>query len=340
MSNYGLRLAILSLAACLCFVSASVAEDLPSWNDGPARQAILNFVAETTTPGSPNFVPPAERIATFDQDGTLWVEQPIYTQVRFAVDRLKTLAAKHPEWREKEPFRAILTGNQAALDEFSLQDFEQVVVASHSGLSVEEFRRIVAEWLATARHPRFNRPYTECVYQPMLELLAYLRGREFKTYIVTGGGQEFVRVYAERVYGIPPEQIVGTTGKVQYQYQPDGQPELLKLPAALFVDDKGGKPAGIHYDIGRRPVAAFGNSTGDREMLEWTQAGGNPRLMMLVHHDDAEREYAYGADSKIGTFSLELLTEATTRGWVVISMKHDWRRIFPFDAEPSPRPTR
>ncbi len=306
-------------------------DPLPSWNDGPHKQTILDFVAKTTTRGTPDFVPLQERVATFDQDGTLWVEQPLYTQVVFAVDRVKQLAPKHPEWKNQRPFKEILTGDRDSLAEFSIQDFERVIAETHTGMTIEEFHKIVRDWLATARHPRYKRPYTELVYHPMLEAMRYLRANGYKTYIVTGGGQEFVRVYAEMVYGVPPEQVIGSAGKAKYEYGKDGQPVLVKLPEIMLIDDRGGKPEGINLIIGRRPFAAFGNSTGDQQMLEWTQAGQGARLMMLVHHDDAKREYDYGDKSKVGTFSDALMAEATKRGWIVISMKDDWKRIFPFE---------
>ena len=276
-------------------------------------------------------MPPEQRIATFDQDGTLWVEQPIYTQVMFAFDRVKALAATHPEWKDQEPFKSILSGNRDAMARFTIQDFAHVVAETHSGMTVEEFRVIVKQWLATAKHPRFHRPYTELVYQPMLEAIGYLRANGFKTYIVSGGGQEFIRAYAEAVYGVPPEQVIGSAGTAKFEYGKDGKPMLVKLPAVLLVDDKGGKPESINLVIGRRPYAAFGNSDGDRQMLEWTQAGDGARLMMLVHHDDAEREYAYGSQSHVGTFSDALMAEANQRGWTVISMKNDWKRVFSFE---------
>ncbi len=333
------KVAVRCLACVLVVVISLVgprsarAEDdpLPSWYDGAAKRAIVDFVEKVTREGTPDFIPPAQRVATFDNDGTLWVEQPIYTQVVFAVDRLKLLAADNPQWRTTEPYRTILTGDKAALASFTLQDYEKIVAATHSGISVEEFQAVVKQWLATAKHPRFDRPYTELVYQPMLEILWLLRAHRFKTYIVTGGGIEFVRVFAEATYGIPPEQIVGTAGKTKYEYGKDGRPVLIKQPEVLLIDDKAGKPESINLFIGRRPQAAFGNSTGDQQMLEWTQAGGHSRLMMLVHHDDAKREYDYGAKSKVGTFSDALMQEATKRGWSIISMKDDWRVVFPFE---------
>ncbi len=321
----------------LCFVAAipchaaETVDPLPSWNEGAAKQSVVALVRATTDKESPAFVPLEERIATFDNDGTLWVEQPMYTQVVFAFDRVKALAASHPDWKTTEPFRSVLLGDRETMARFSATDFEKVFAETHGGITVEAFQALAKEWLATARHPRFKRPYTELAYQPMLEVLRYLRVSGYKTYIVTGGGQDFVRVFAEQMYGIPPEQVIGSAGKVKFEYDKEGKPELVKLPAALLIDDRGGKPVGINLMIGRRPRAAFGNSTGDQEMLEWTQAGAGTRLMMLVHHDDAQREYAYGASSRVGTFSDALMAEAKKRGWLVISMKNDWNRVFPFD---------
>ena len=320
------------LAALLAFGQAHAQTDpLPSWNEGPAKQAIVDFVRATTDKAGPKFVPPEARIATFDNDGTLWVEQPIYTQVTFAIDRVVALAPKHPEWKEQEPFKAILSRDRAAMAKFTLQDIEKIIAVTHSGMTVEAFAGIVKEWVAGAKHPRFKRPYTELVYQPMLEVMKYLRENGYRTYIVTGGGQEFVRVFAEPVYGVPPEQVIGSAGQTKYGYGKDGNSTLVKLPKVLLIDDKAGKPEAINLIIGRRPYAAFGNSTGDQQMLEWTQAGDGARLMVLVHHDDATREYAYGATSKIGSFPDSLMAEAKKRGWVVISMKNDWKRIFAFE---------
>jgi phosphoglycolate phosphatase-like HAD superfamily hydrolase len=324
---------------------AQVKDPLPSWNEGAGKSGILDFVARVTKQDGPDFVPPAERIATFDQDGTLWCEQPIYTQVVFAIDRVKELAPKHPEWKTTEPFQSILANDREAMYRFTIQDFAKVAAATHTGMTVEEFQATVKKWLATAEQPRFHRHYTDLVYQPMLELIAYLRANGFKTYIVTGGGQDFVRVFSEQVYGVPPEQVVGSAAKTKYEHGKDGQPLLIKLPEMFLVDDHAGKPEGINLFIGRRPYAAFGNSTGDQQMLEWTQAGNDSktggevkiakgaRLMMLVHHDDAGREYAYGADSKVGTFSNALMDEAKDRPWFVISMKNDWKVIFPFEKQ-------
>jgi phosphoglycolate phosphatase-like HAD superfamily hydrolase len=324
---------ILPLAVVVTALSvglAHAADPLPSWNDGPTKQAIVEFVQATTTQGSPKFVPPDERIATFDNDGTLWAEQPMYFQLFFALDRVKTLAPQHPEWKSKEPFASLLKGDVKGALAGGDHAILEIVMATHAGMTTEEFEQIVKDWLATAKHPKTGQHFTDMVYQPMLELLAYLRANGFKTFIVSGGGIEFMRPWTEKAYGIPPEQVVGSSIKTQYEMR-DGKPVLVRLPAIDFIDDKTGKPVGINSHIGRRPIAAFGNSDGDQQMLEWTQAGGGARLMMLVHHDDATREWAYGAESKIGTFSDSLMAEARKQGWVVISMKNDWKRIFAFE---------
>jgi haloacid dehalogenase-like hydrolase len=308
---------------------------LPSWNDGPAKQAIVSFVNKVTDESGPNYVAPGDRIATFDQDGTLWVEHPLYAQAMFALARLHELAPKHPEWKQNEPFKAALANDREAMAKFSESDWAAIVIVTHSGMTNDSFSEIVKKWLAGAKDPRFHRPYTELVYQPMLEVMEFLRSSGFKTYIVTGGGQEFVRVYSQRVYGVPPEQVVGSSGLTKYEYQ-GGKPVLMREPKIFFVDDGPGKAIGINLFIGKRPYAAFGNSTGDQQMLEWTQAGDGTRLMMLVLHDDPEREYAYGPaaglpDSKVGTFSQGLFDEAKSKGWTVISMKKDWKHIFTFE---------
>ena len=305
-------------------------DPLASWSDGPSKQAIFDFVHTIA-----NQVSPEDRIATFDQDGTLWVEHPIYTQAMFALERLHTLAPRHPEWRNREPFKAVLADDKAAIAKFSERDWAEIVFVTHSGMSQAEFVDIVTQWLATAKHPRFNRLYTELVYQPMREVMDYLRANGFKTYIVTGGGQDFVRSYAHKVYGVPPEQVVGSSIATKYEIR-NGKPELMRLPKLFFDDDHAGKAIGIDLFIGRRPYAAFGNSTGDREMLEWTGAGDGMRLKMLVHHDDAQREYAYGPagglpNTRVGTFDQSLMNEAKAKGWRVISMKNDWKRIFAFE---------
>jgi phosphoglycolate phosphatase-like HAD superfamily hydrolase len=307
---------------------------LPSWNEGPAKQAIFDFVRATVDRSSPSYVSPEDRIAVFDQDGTLWVEHPMYTQVVYCLERVPAVVAKKPELKNVEPFKTVLSGNREAMAKLSMRDLEKILAATLSGMTVEEFNAEAKRWMETAKHPRWNRPYTDLVYKPMLEVLSYLRDNAYKTYIVTGGGQDFVRVYAEKVYGIPPEQVVGTAGGTKYGYGKDGKPFLTKEPKLILNDNNAGKPEGIHLMIGRRPYAAFGNSTGDRQMLEWTGAGA--RLKMLVLHDDATREYAYGPaqglpDSKVGTFTPALYDEAKNKGWTVISMKNDWKRIFAFE---------
>jgi haloacid dehalogenase-like hydrolase len=310
-------------------------DPLPSWNDGPAKNAILKFVRATTDPSSPNFVAPDDRIATFDQDGTLWVEHPIYTQIVYCFDRVPAVVKANPELADVQPFKTVLSGDREAIVRLSTEELLKIVGATLSGMDVETYRDEVAAWLGSARHPRWKRPYTDLTYLPQIELLAFLRANGFKTYIVTGGGQDFVRVYSERIYGVPPEQVVGSAGAVRYQYDKDGKPVLIKEPKLLLNDDNAGKPEGIHLMIGRRPHFAFGNSTGDRQMLEYTTAGGGARLGMLVLHDDAEREFAYGPaqglpDTKIGRFTQKLYDEATKDGWTVVSMKKDWKRVFAF----------
>jgi hypothetical protein len=324
----------LSLPATLWAVSliappALAADDpLPSWSDGPARAAIVRFVGDVTRAGGPDFVPVEQRIAAFDNDGTLWTEQPYYNQVAFALDRIKALAGEHPEWRDRPPFRHVLDGDIRAILAGTPRDRLELIAASHAGMTVEEFERIVKEWMATARHPRFDRPYTELSYQPMRELLDYLRANGFTTYIVSGGGTEFMRPWTGPVYGIPPERVIGSTIKLKYDLR-DGHPALVRLPEIDFIDDGPGKPVGIHRYIGRRPIAAFGNSDGDYEMLRWTTAGPGRRLGLIVHHTDAEREWAYDRQSAVGRLS-KALDEAPGRGWVVVDMKADWRRIFAF----------
>lgn len=323
--------AMLSIAA----VAHAQPDLLPSWNDGATKQSILCFVRQATDTSDPNYVKIEDRIAAFDQDGTLWVEHPVYTQATFALDRVRDLAPTHPEWKEMEPFKAVIADEHEAIAEFTEQEWMRIVAATHTGISTEAFLEIVRQWLATAKHPRFQRPYTELAYQPMREVIDYLRGNGFKTYIVTGGGQDFVRVYSQRIYGIPPEQVVGSSVATKYEDR-DDRPVLMREPKVFFIDDHAGKPVGINLFIGKRPCAAFGNSGGDKEMLEWTGAGQRAMLMMLVHHDDADREYAYGPagglpGTKVGTFPDSLMAEANERGWTVISMKKDWKRIFRFE---------
>jgi phosphoglycolate phosphatase-like HAD superfamily hydrolase len=330
-----------SLLLVFCIASNVEAADdpLPSWNEGASKTAITEFVKATTTEGSSDFVEPEERIATFDQDGTLWVEHPMYSQVMYCLERVPALVKDKPELANVEPFKTVmsfLAGDRAAIEKLSTPDLEKIAAATLTGMTVDEFVALVEQWIATAKDPRWKRPFTELTYQPMQEVLNYLRANGFKTYIVTGGGQDFVRVYSERVYGIPPEQVVGTAGSTKYSYATDGKPILTKEPKLLLNDNDAGKPEGIHLMIGRRPHAAFGNSTGDQQMLEYTGAGEGARLKMLVLHDDAEREYAYGPaeglpDSKVGTFTQELFDEAKRDGWIVISMKRDWNTIFPFE---------
>jgi phosphoserine phosphatase len=319
-------------------VAPAVATDdaLPSWNDGPAKSAIIGFVQATTDKSSSKFVPPAERIATFDQDGTLWVSHPMYAQVVYCLDRVPAVVKAKPELAKVEPFKTVLSGNREAIAKLSMDDLFKILAATLTGMSVEEFRAEAKKWLDTSKHPRWKRLHTELTYLPMQELLKYLRANGYKTWIVTGGGQDFVRIYSEQVYGIPPEQVVGTAAGTKYGYDKDGKPFLTKEPKLLLNDNDAGKPEGIHLMIGRRPYAAFGNSTGDRQMLEYTKAGDGARLAMLLLHDDSEREYAYGPaqglpDTKVGAFTQALYDEAKKQGWVVISMKKDWARIFAFD---------
>jgi len=330
------RIVIFSLLTIAGLAGCNVSEEpisrgddpLPSWNDGAAKESITRFVASVVDPNSATYVEPSERIAVFDNDGTLWAEQPLYFQLLFALDRVRDMAAQHPEWQEQEPFKAVLEGDREKLGQMSLHDVVPIVAATHAGMTVDEFTASVAGWLATARHPRFDQPYTQMVYQPMLELLEYLRANEFKTFIVSGGGIDFMRVFSEDVYGIPPEQVVGSSGVTAFELR-DGEAVLVKQPEIEFVDDKEGKPVGINRFIGRQPIAAFGNSDGDLAMLQYTAAGDGPKLMVIVHHDDAEREWAYDRDSSVGHLDAAL-DEAQDRGWTVISMRNDWERVFPF----------
>jgi phosphoglycolate phosphatase-like HAD superfamily hydrolase len=311
-------------------------DPLPSWDDGPAKQAIVEFVQATTTQGSQQFVPPAERIATFDQDGTLWVEHPMYSQVVYCLDRVPAVVKAKPELAKIEPFKTVLSGNREAMAKFTMDDLMKILAATLTGMSVEEFQAEARKWLSTAKDPRWKKTYTELTYLPMQEVMKYLRANGYKTYIVTGGGQDFVRVYSEHVYGIPPEQVVGTAGGTKYGYDKSGKPFLTKELKLLLNGNNAGKPEGIHLMIGRRPYAAFGNSPGDRQMLEYTKAGGGVRLAMLVLHDDVQREYAYGPaqglpDTKVGAFSQALYDQAKKQGWTIISMKNDWKRIFAWE---------
>jgi phosphoserine phosphatase len=311
-------------------------DPLPSWNDGPARKTIVEFVKTVTDRASPDFVAPEARIATFDQDGTTWVEHPIYSQLVFCFDRVAVLAKAKPELKNVEPFKTILSGDRAAIGKLSEKDLLKIAAATLSGMTVDEFKLAVQEWVSTAKHPRWDRLYTDLTYQPMLEVMRYLRENGFKTYFVTGGGQDFVRAYSQRVYGIPPEQVVGSMGGTKFGYDKSGKPILMKEPKLLLNDDHAGKPEGINMMIGIRPIIAFGNSVGDQQMLEYTMGGAGARLALLVLHDDAAREYAYGPAqglpaSKIGTFTQALYDEAKKNGWTIISMKQDWKKIFAFE---------
>jgi phosphoglycolate phosphatase-like HAD superfamily hydrolase len=330
------RIFAISTLLALGAAAHAQTDPLPSWNDGPAKQAIVEFVQATTTQGSPKFVPAPERIATFDQDGTLWVEHPMYSQVTYCLERVPAVVKAKPELKNVEPFKTVMSGNREAMAKLSMKDLEKILAATLTGMSVDEFNAEVEKWHAAARDPRWKRPFTELTYLPMQEVLKYLRANGYKTYIVTGGGQDFVRVYSEQVYGVPPEQVVGTAGGTKFGYDRSGKPFLTKEPRLLLNDDNAGKPEGIHLMIGRRPYAAFGNSTGDRQMLEYTKAGDGARLAMLVLHDDARREYAYGPalglpGTKVGTFPQALYDQAKKQGWTVISMKTDWKRIFAWE---------
>lgn len=332
------RVITLALGALLLLSTQAYAQTdpLPSWNDGPAKQAIVAFVKETTEPGNAKFVPPTERIATFDQDGTLWVEHPMYTQVVYCLERVPAIVKAKPGLAKVEPFKTVLSGDRAAMAQLSMNDLFKILAATLTGMTVEQFQTEVKQWLDTAHDPRWKRPYTDLTYLPMQEVMKYLREHGYKTYMVTGGGQDFVRVYSEKTYGIPPEQVVGSAGSTKYGYGPQGKPLLTKEPKLLLNDNDAGKPEGIHLMIGRRPHIAFGNSTGDRQMLEYTKAGDGARLALLILHDDAKREYAYGPaeglpDTKVGAFTQALYNEAKKDGWIVISMKKDWKRIFAFD---------
>jgi len=321
-----------TLTTLMIIVSTAVvraSDPLPSWNAGPTKDAIVNFVERVATKGSPDYVPPAERIATFDNDGCLWSEKPVYFQLLFAIDRIQQLAPNHPEWKTQEPFRSAIAGDLEALAAAGEKGILQLVMASHAGMTTAEFEQIVKDWLKTARHPRFKRPYQELVFQPMLELLDYLRANDFKTFIVSGGGIEFLRVFAEDVYGIPPEQVIGSSIKTKFELRDAGQPVIVRLPEVDFIDDKQGKPVGIHKFIGRRPIAAFGNSDGDLQMLQWTTAGPGARLGLLVHHTDGKREWAYDRESHVGRLNVALV-EAKQRGWTVMDMQRDWNVIYPF----------
>lgn len=313
-------------AASSAYAAPMQSDPLPSWNDGKTKQSIAYFVDAITREGSPDFVPVSQRIATFDNDGTLWCEQPMYVQLAFALDRVRALAPMHPEWKEKQPFKAVLDGDMKALAQAGERGLLELVMDTHAGMTTEEFAHIVSAWLSTARHPKFNRPYTDLVYQPMIELLAYLRAVGFKTFIVSGGGIEFMRPWSETIYGVTPEQVIGSSIRTEFKMR-DGQPELFRLPSINFIDDGAGKPVGINEHIGQRPIAAFGNSDGDLQMLQWTNMSGRRRLGLIVHHTDGEREYAYDRKSSFGHLD-KAIEAATLNGWTVVSMKDDWRRVF------------
>ncbi|MFF0923182.1 HAD family hydrolase [Rhizobium leguminosarum] len=320
---------VLAVTAVLLFVGSAYAQSdpLPSWNDTAPKAAIIAFVEKVTKENTPDFVPEPERIAVFDNDGTLWTEHPMYVQLAFALDRVRTMAPEHPEWKDTQPFKAALEGDMKALAASGEKGLVELIMATHAGMTSSDFQKIVTDWLASARDPTFKRPYTELVYQPMVELLAYLRANGFKTFIVSGGGIEFMRPWAEKVYGVPPEQVIGSSIKTEFRMQ-DDTPTLYRLPEVNFIDDKAGKPVGINQQIGRRPIAAFGNSDGDLQMLQWTTMAGAPaRLGVLIHHTDAEREYAYDRDTEVGRLD-KALDAAAIAGWTVVDMKADWKQVF------------
>ena len=324
-----LRVLLFVVLVAFSYPALAQTDPLPSWNDGAAKTSITDFVARVTAQGGPDFVPPDQRIATFDNDGTLWIEQPMYVQLAFILDRVRALAPQNPAWKSKQPYKAVLDGNMKALAASGEKGLVELMAVTHAGMTADEFSKIVTDWIAAARHPKFNKPYTELVYQPMLEVLAYLRANGFKTFIVSGGGIEFMRPWAEKVYGIPPEQVVGSSIKTRFEMR-DGRPVLLRLPQINFIDDKTGKPVGINQHIGRRPIAAFGNSDGDLEMLQWTtMSGSGARFGLIVHHTDAEREYAYDRQSHVGKLD-KALDAAAINKWTVVDMKKDWKRVFAF----------
>lgn len=322
-----IRLLILLTAILAPINMAHAADALPSWNDGPTKKAIITFVEKVTDKGSPDYVPPADRIAVFDNDGNLWAEKPVYFQLLFAIDRVRALAPKHPEWQNEQPFKAAIEGDVKTLLASGKEGLLKLIAASHAGMSASEFRETVADWVETARHPRFDKKYTELVYQPMLQLLDYLRSNGFTTYIVSGGGIEFLRTWSERVYGIPPAQVIGSSIQTEYDVV-DGPPILFRLPKTNFINDKAGKPIGINQHIGKRPIFASGNSDGDFEMLEWVTSGDGARFGLILHHTDVDREYAYDRESHVGRLD-KALDEAADRGWTVIDMKNDWKEVFP-----------
>ncbi len=318
---------VVIFAVFLCSVSYAAQDPLPSWNDGSAKTAILGFVAAVTEKGGKDYVEPAERIAVFDHDGTLWVEYPMYTQILFAFERVKKLAPQHPEWKTTQPFKALLAGDMKTVGASGMKGIMEILMATHSGMTAEAFEREASSWLATAKHPKFDRLYSRCIYQPQLELLAYLRTNDFKTFIVSGGGIQFMRPITEKNYGIPPEQVVGSSAVAEFQIK-DGKPEIIRLPKINFVNDKAGKPVGIYQHIGRRPILAFGNSDSDMQMVEYTMAGEGRRIGLFVHHTDGEREYAYDRKSHVGTLD-KALDRAAAMGWIIVDMMKDWKKVFP-----------
>jgi hypothetical protein len=327
--DFKLRRILLATTFCVAAIpqAATAADFLPSWNDGNVKQSIVAFVEKVTNEGGPDFVPARERIAAFDNDGTLWCEQPMYFQMIFAFDRIKSTATDHPEWKDEPPYKFVLSGDMKAFGATGQKGLLDVIATTHAGMTVDDFHKTVRDWMRAARHPRFDRPYNQCIYQPMHELLVYLRANKFKTFIVSGGGIEFMRPWVPKAYGIPPQQVVGSSGVVEYELR-DDQPVLMKKAKVDFIDDGPGKPVGINRFIGRRPIMAFGNSDGDYEMLRWTTAGSGPRFGLIVHHTDAQREYAYDYPSRVGQLK-RALDEAPQRGWVVVDMKNDWKTIFP-----------
>ena len=320
---------LVAFASSIAVSTAKAHDPLPSWNEGPAKKAIVEFVAAVTDKNGKDFVKPADRIATFDNDGTLWVEYPMYTQVLFAFDRVKELAPQHPEWKTKQPFKALLEGDMKTVGASGMKGLMEIIMATHSGMTAAEFETTVLNWLSTHKQPKFKRLYTESVYQPQLELLAYLRAKGFKTFIVSGGGIAFMRPITEKTYGIPPEQVVGSSVKTEFQMK-DGKPVLVRMPKIAFINDKAGKPVGIYQHIGRRPILAFGNSDSDMQMIEYTMAGEGRRLGLFVHHTDGKREYAYDRKSHVGTLD-KALDQAEAKGWIIVDMKKDWKRVFSFD---------
>ena len=327
--DISLLLTILGFNMFAALVTVARGDPLPSWNEGAAKKAIIEFVTRVTKKGGAEFVAPVDRIAVFDNDGTLWAEQPLPVQALFGNDRVRSLLPQHPEWKEEQPFKAVLENDTKALAAAGMQGLGKILMATHAGMTTEEFERIVKDWLVAARHPRFKQPYTSMVYQPMLELLSYLRANGFRVFIVSGGGIEFMRTFSEKVYGIPPEQVIGSSIVTRYEVR-EGKPVLVREPKVDFFDDKEGKPVAIHKFIGRRPIAAFGNSDGDFQMLEWVTSGTGARFGLLIHHDDAEREYAYDRNVPAGKLDRGL-DEAQNRGWILVSMKNDWKRIFSFE---------